>query len=79
MRRPRFVRALGLLGVLALAGPVVGCGRGGTPGPTTEELATQKAIRSVIRDAQKKQLGGASGATRGGASRTGQPGAKSGQ
>jgi len=78
MRRPRFVRALGLLGVLGLAGPVVGCGLGAKPVPTTEELAAQKAMRSTIRDAQKKQLGGASGAARGGTSRRGQPRAKSG-
>jgi hypothetical protein len=78
MQRTQFVRALGLIVVLGLAGSVVGCGLGAKQGPTTEELAAQKAIRAEIRTFQKKQFEGTAGAAKGGALRRGKSRARSG-
>jgi hypothetical protein len=78
MQRTQFVRVMGLLLVLGLAGSVVGCGLGAEQGPTAEELSAQKAIRAEIRTFQKKQFGGTAGAAKGGALRGGKSRARLG-
>jgi hypothetical protein len=49
MKHAQFVRTLGLLLVLGLAGSMVGCGLGAGPVPSTVQKEAEKTIRAENR------------------------------